>query len=736
MALVGNLLSANAESIETDASAYAAVLNANTLQRGAGGTLGSFCLSFRGVAAGDCQVGLVTRVAVTPGVDYLAYASVYTPVVNGKSRMEIRWFTSGGTLISTSSGPQMTQATASWNQAAVIGTAPPTAVTANITIRVMATAAAQTWFADRVFLGLVPDVQSGNLFDFATSEMEVDASNWTAVSNSAVAVQPVNVSYWQALKVTSVASGDAVIRSVPAPAVTAGVEYMAYAYVTAGTAGRQTRIEIQWRDAGGATISTATALWDTPSATWARHSVIAKAPAGAVTARVAVVGIATAAAQTWGVDRVVLLATSVVTTAGNLLPYNTADIEQDASGWLVTGGTGTQSTEQAVNGAYSLKLVADGSSDLTLSTVTPVPTPGIGYQFVPVLRRMMTTARILRTRTDWMNADGDVVRSRWQDWTNTYDVWNVFPTGDLAPVDAASVRLSVVILDSGAGDVFYLDRTAFSVGGLTVSAVPAVGGGAAITIRGLSVGGPTWKWTLTREIAGQASAPVRGWDGDLVDQATTADVVVITDYEAPLGVPVQYRVSTLRPVAEGTGNYTYTSDPIVLDAETLDVWLKDPGLPARSVRAVVGTPMPTWTRSARQGVNAVRGRARPIIISDVRSSRTGSLVLVTESPAERDALWWVLESGSTLLLQWPPEWQQQDMYVSVGEVPEAPIVDFAEFTDRTWVLPLTEVDRPVGGIAGSATRTWQTVADSGDSWDAALAPFSSWLDVYTGVEGS
>lgn len=73
------------------------------------------------------------------------------------------------------------------------------------------------------------------------------------------------------------------------------------------------------------------------------------------------------------------------------------------------------------------------------------------------------------------------------------------------------------------------------------------------------------------------------------------------------------------------------------------------------------------------------------------------------------------------------------MYVSVGDVSAAPVADHAAFHDRTWVLPLTEVDRPIGGVTGSATRTWQLVKDAGPTWADVLSGKTSWLDIYTGA---
>lgn len=734
MAIIGNLLPANAESVETDASAWAAVLNATGLARASGGTLGNFSMVFKPTAIGDCQVGLAARVTVTPGTSYLAFSSVWSAVAGGLSRIEVRWYNAGGTLISTTQGPQMTAASPSWNQVGAIGTAPALTATANVVIRVQGTVAAQSWFLDRAFLGVTPSVTVGNLLDWETQDFEVDASKWTVTSNATFGLQGVAAFNYQAGRITSVASGDAVVQSVATPAVTPGVEYMAYIYASGSTVGASGRIQIQWRDAGGLTISTSTATWATPSTSWTRMTVIDPAPVGAVTARLLVTGVATAAAQFWGIDRAIFLPTSAVGLSGNLLPYNTADIEQTATPWTTTGGTGVQSTEQVLNGAYSLKLVGDGVTDLTTSTTVTGITPGLGYKFTPAVRRPIGATSDMRTRIDWLNGAGDVIRSRWQTWNSVGDTWAAFPTGDLAPANAVSARISVIVLGSVAGTIWYLDRTFFGIGGLTVQAVPAPGGGAAITIRGLTTGGPTWTWSLTRVVAGQPEQPVRGWTGDLTDQPTVGDVAVVTDYEAPLGVATSWYVRTTNPVPPGS--ISYGSDPLTLDAEELSVWLKDPGLPARSVRAVVSTPLPTWTRAARQGVNVVRGRTRPVVISDVRTSRTGSLTLVTETDADLDALWWVLDTGGPLLVQWPPGWGQRDMYVSVGDVSEAPIVDPASFTDRVWVLPLTEVDRPVGGMAGSADRTWQTVNDAGDTWTDALAGFTTWLDVYTGLVGS
>ncbi|MEU7243416.1 hypothetical protein [Streptomyces sparsogenes] len=730
MAITGNLLSANAESIETDASAWSALVNAATPTRASGGTSGSFCLAWTATASGDSQVGLASRVAVTPGVEYWSCASVWPPAVGAQARLEIRWYTSGGTLISTVQGPLLSAPSVSWNQIAAVGAAPATAATALVVLRVTATAAAQVWFADRIFLGQTTGVP-GNLLNWNAESIEIDRSGWGASTNCVLGVSTSSYTWYQSMLLTSSAAGDCLARSAlgEAPTVTPGVEYTAFAQVSPGASGLPFAIQIRWRDAAGTEIQIDSATRTPASGQWTRCTVAATAPPGAVTARVGLAPTATAAGQQWGVDRLVLAPTSALMTAGNLLPYNVADFELDVSGWTVSGGTSVQASDIVLSGGYSMKMTASGG-DLVAALAVPVGvTPGLGYQFAPCIYSSAT--RVYQTRIEWLDNTGTPVRTRWQSWSGRSGAWLVGSMGDLAPANAVSVRLSVIVPDAAAGEVWYLDSVAWKLGGLTALAAPSGGGGVTVTIRGLTTGGPTWKWRLDRVQAGK-STPVRGWTGDLIDQPTTGDVAIAVDYEAPLGVPLQWRVRSYTTGA----SIAYTSDPLTLAGETTDVWLTDVALPARSVSATVGVPLPDWQRSARQGTYSVKGRPRPVVISDVRSSRTGTLVLVTQTEEDRDALWWVLESGNTLLVKWPLGFTEPDMYVQVADVTEAHITASAEHSDRQWTLALTEVDRPIGGIIGSPDRTWQTVKDAGSDWASAIGNARSWLDVFTGVVGS
>ncbi|MFD8315898.1 hypothetical protein [Kitasatospora purpeofusca] len=269
---------------------------------------------------------------------------------------------------------------------------------------------------------------------------------------------------------------------------------------------------------------------------------------------------------------------------------------------------------------------------------------------------------------------------------------------------------------------------------LMISSSPSGAGyGAAITLTGLTTGGRD-RWSLWRTTPDGVQTPVRGYGGDLIGVTTTGDVTVVEDYESPLGRPVAYYVrawtaSTPTDWVDATAGWLTLEHP-----DVLAVVLKDPSIPSRTTTVVV-TTMPAWKRQARQAAHQVRGRPRPVVLTDVRSARTGSVVLSTASGVEREALVWLLESGHTLLAQWPSGWGEPDTYLQVGDVDEARLSEYAPQPDREWTLELTEVDRPIGGLVGSAGRTWQDVSDDNATWADLLTRYSTWLGVLTGVEG-
>ncbi|WP_432157765.1 hypothetical protein [Streptomyces sp. bgisy153] len=737
MSVSTNLLSANVESVETDVSGWTAGANTSLFQSTRYYT-GTKSLGMTATAAGSVTATTATRVAVTVGEEYQGYAffAGITAVADRTTYVTVDWWAdaAGGTPIASSTGAATTMANStSWNTPPpqVTAVAPEGAQYASLTVTVTGLPAGGQVAGDLFKLGL-PSNSSLNLYPYTATSVETDATEWTGLTNTSVGrLAMVSREGWYSLSLTSVAAGPMDVVGVPI-ASSPGTELMGQ--VSARSAAGPIRVDLRWYDASDALIATTTGIdWALTDSDWTTCQVVGTAPAGTAFVRLALCPTATDAGQLWTCDLMRIFDCATVGAAGNLLTYAVSEFEGGLSDWQVSGATASLSSDYYYGGSYSMKVVATGGDVIISLETTPTQpiVPGQSYQMrVPV--RMPTVTPALRTRIEWLDSTGSALRTRWQSWTSEgASGWVWGPMGDIAPDGAESIRISLEYSDLTAGDTLYVDRAQFLVGGLTVSAVPAGGGGALITMNGLSSRDPSWLWTLVRLDAAGTSYPVRGWSGDLTSQTITGDVAAVTDYETPLGVPMQWRVSVKNP--SGSGYQDYLSDPLTLDSSPTEVWLKDPGLPQKNVRLVVQPPVPTWTRSARQGVAVVRGRSLPVVISDVRGGRVGDLTVVTETDADRRALDWVLDAGGPLLLQWPPGWGEDDMFVSIGDVTAAPVADFAEFHDRTWVLPLTQVDRPIGGVTGDADRTWQTVKDGGATWADVLDGVTSWLTIRIGA---
>ncbi len=741
MAVTTNLLAANVSDIETDASGWTAGTNTTVAQSTTKAYTGTKSLSLtRTTSGGAASATTAARVAVTAGSVYTAYAffALVVAAAGRTATVRIDWWTasSGGTAISSATSPAATLASSTAFQTPppiLIATAPATTAYASVTVTVSGMSTSEVVAVDAIALG-PPALITGNGLDYATQSVEQDATTWTAWTGATLArSSTAAVEGWWSLQATSTGAGSAQIAS-PVVATTPGAEYVGYVSVRPATAGLTMTARLWWGDSGGSFLALTDLAWPSlPAATWTRCGVSGVAPAGAAQVRLVLVPTATATGQVWLFDQA--FARQAVNEAGNLLDYARYGGEVSAAGWTATGGTLAQSTAQSAEGTASFALTCTGTVDAVVSLATAVPvTAGQAYTVRPFVRPPAAGGTYV-VRMAWLNSGGATIRQTSATWTSTAGSWTSSSTVDLAPVGAVSLRPSIVRSGSTAGDVWYLDKILITAGGLAAWAEPSTGGyGALVHLQGLTTGSRT-RWGLWRTTADGTQTPVRGYGGDQTSVTTTGDVNVVEDYEAPLGVPVTYYVKAWT-APTGTDWIAYTSAALTIaHPNALGVVLKDPALPSRNLVAVV-TSVPTWQRAARQGSHVVRGRARPVILTDVRSSRTGSLVLSTQTDAERDAMWWLLESGHTLLAQWPATWGMGDVYVQVGDVSEGRPSDYAPQSDREWTLALTEVDRPIGGLVGSAGRTWQTVKDGYATWADVLAKYRTWLGVLTGVEGT
>lgn len=736
-----NLLAANVSSIETDATGWTAGPNTTRSQNTTRFYIGTKSLQLTATASGTVSAVTAARVAVTAGdpASAFAYFSNVAAAAGRTCSVTVSWYpiVTGGTAMSTttSSSSTLPNSTA-WltPPPTIITTVPAGARYADVTVTATGLTAGASVVVDAVAIG-PPNLLTGTLLDYNTQGLEVDASGWQNVWQATITRDTtLSAEGWCSLKITATATGAiraGMVNSVP---VTAGVEYFGYAWVYAPLVGAVYNASVRWFDSSGTQLSVSTQTWTVGTAlTWLRRAVIATAPTGAVSARLILEPVATTVGEVWYADQMALRVAPVL--AGNLLGYSAQSAEVTSSNWTATSGCAVgRTTTRAWEGVASVAVTATGG-DATVSLATPVPvTPRQAYKAVPYIYSPgLTPAPVVDIVYAWLNSSGATLSTSSVRWTLGTAVGWYAPIGSgVAPDGATSARVSLRFIGPPTSTVFDVDNVLIAPGGVGVIADPIPGTyGARVSLQGLTTGGYT-NWGLWRVMPDGSTTPVRGATSDMTMMTIVGDVAVAEDYEAPLGTPVRYMVK----LWTGSAYVSVTSAAVTLAAPPVtEVVIKDPVQPARWTTATVET-LPDWQRAARQGVNVVRGRARPIVISDVRTSRTGSVTLVTETEEERDQLWWVLDSGATLLLQWPIGWHEADMYVSVGDAGAAHIVPSAQYADREWTAALTEVDRPVGGVVGSASRTWQNVLDGNADWSAVLAGADTWLDVLTGVRGS
>lgn len=171
--------------------------------------------------------------------------------------------------------------------------------------------------------------------------------------------------------------------------------------------------------------------------------------------------------------------------------------------------------------------------------------------------------------------------------------------------------------------------------------------------------------------------------------------LVVYDYEAPNGTTMSYRVRALH-------NYSglYAASAWATDTEGWSSdswWLKHPNLPTLNM-AVRIRSFQTIARAGRQGVFQALGASFPVVVSDVRESKRGTVVLRLDSTSEQDALDALLDTSGTLLLQSPPGQGGPD-YIRVVNHQRDRAVDWADAFPSFDALEFVVVGIATGTIA-------------------------------------
>jgi hypothetical protein len=741
--IVANLLSADDQGFETSIGTWTAGANTSVARTTAQFQTGAASMRLTSAAAGAMIASTGKYTGVTAGSTYMAYLSAANAVAAAGRTLvsRIDWYTSGDVLISSSTAtiPWVLGNDTGWSSPIiVVGTAPATTAKAALTVQVTAgiTGAGQAVAVDTCGLGPVNAVP-GNVLGYNAESCEMDVADWSVSNGTLARISGGAFEGAFRMRATSTASGNMPITTSNTARwpVAAGVAYETSVWVTPPASGRTLILEARWYTAasGGTLLSTSSrTVTTTQAATWERHTLLAAAPASATHVVMALRPQPTAGSEVWYFDVAVHRPEPLL--AGNLLSYAAQSIEVDASDWTAAANCSiaqSAPSEPYYAGGASLKATAAaaGQVDVAAAAVVPV-TAGTYYLAQTRFRTVGATLSIVWMDVDWYDASmvwlGRAQPD--QDSVGAGDTWRLDRIGRAAPAGAAFARLHALPQATSGGQVFYLDEFSLAPGipPYTVEADQATAS-VAVTLNSLAGFSTVSLWRIGPD---GSRMPVRGYGSDVVAYPVTGPTMVFVDYEAPLGVQVRYEYQ--RDAGSTTRTPAVTVDP---PADPAYVWLTDPGEPARNQLVMVESA-PDWSEDAPRGVYRVQGSRMPVVTSDVRQSRSGDLTVLTWTQDEDQALRWLLETGSVLLLRARSDWGLDYLYVSVGGVGTQRLTSLGSEPGRRRTLALTEVARPVGGMAGSATRTWQDVKDdvTATTWGAVRTTYATWLEVLQGVD--
>ena len=755
MALTGNVLPDNICDFEGGSHAWTAGSN-TTLAISSGGTIsGNGSLKATATDAGSVNL-TSARFAVTANKEY--EISVPLRINLQKSgrnfTVTVTWYTalSGGSQISTAANtiavsPDVGPGWWVVNFNAFYATAPANAVAATLTIQITGLAAAEFVHFDR--LEFAPTVLlAGNLLDYNTQSNEKDVSGWTATNGTLGRysgwVTTGTGSYLGG--VTSSAAGLVTVRTASRVAVTPDTEYRLYIWLWPQTAtGLEPSVAIRWFDAGGTLVGTESRTVTLPTTSTTCCSV-GVSPADAATAEVEFSWNAAAAGELVHFDNAWLCIAP--NYPDNLLTYDEFSSESELKPWTITGPASTAErvgfASGITDGYYAIKTVPSGPGVIrgSLDRLVPV-TPGVTYRVAAVCWRHnpnpdVTITSAFRVLMDWYDENGDPYQADDPDQFYSVDSsgeWLSHSTIETrtCPEGAAYARVIwEVSHPANGGDAYYVDAVSFTESEPEYTLeVDDDRGCITYTVNTIPSQGFTGTVSVFRVHQDGSMYPVRGYGQEYDRAPYTSSPLVIEDYEAPLGESVWYktdwyRVDNTRSLREYTRS---VRTPVLPDPDY--IWFKSPGLPATNTKVMMEAP-PKWQRANRSATYEIVGRKNPVHVSSTRAGRTAQITLLVWDEPSNELFNALLDSGLPALIQAMPGYGiDGNLYVSIGDAEVESVTGAANEPGWRWTLPITEIDRPVGGLQGSSGLTWQHINDEYETWEALFDTHDTWAQVLT-----
>jgi hypothetical protein len=232
--------------------------------------------------------------------------------------------------------------------------------------------------------------------------------------------------------------------------------------------------------------------------------------------------------------------------------------------------------------------------------------------------------------------------------------------------------------------------------------------------------GVTRVW-LRRKSPSGAEEFVRG----VVDLTVTPSTVLeVYDYEAPIGVELEYHASSANAGGETSSTDTVATITVpAYDAD--DPWLVNVAQPTNTQQVAVAS-LAELAYDVLVGVHHVMGRRAPIVTSDVAPTPAFELVFSTETETARDRARATLGDGIPVLLRTPPSQGVGTLYFAVLSWAEQRPSRLALHADRLFRVRAQEVDRPDPKLFVPTTLI--------ESYSGVLAEYDDYGDVAARAE--
>jgi len=194
-----NALSENQASLETDTTGWTSLSNCSLTRNTVQYLSGVASLALTATAAGDMTATTTSATAftVTPATKFSATAQFKANTTARSTSVGILWRDSTGTTLSTVFGTAENDSASAWNECTVSGTAPATAATAIVVIKVASAGSSEIHYIDKIAFhaGDSPTWTRGGFstFTFVVERSSDSGTTYTELRDSPVAASTAQI---------------------------------------------------------------------------------------------------------------------------------------------------------------------------------------------------------------------------------------------------------------------------------------------------------------------------------------------------------------------------------------------------------------------------------------------------------------------------------------------------------------------------------------------------------------